>query len=136
MSFLMTVAAAIYAAGGGGGGGGLDAITANWSDIAVDSDDPTGVNSPVTISFSSGGTRTLQLSGSFTYKGTLQYILNLGSGIVITPGGTIDVVDADELYFTYTGVGREDHGATVTVTDITRSSLVDTFGVDYTFTGN
>ena len=135
MSLLAMAAAAIYAAGGGGGGGGLDAISANWGPISVDTAFPVASNTTQTISFTSGGTRTLQVSGSFTYRGTLQYVLNSGAGIVITPGGTIDVVDADELYFIYSGFGKADTGSTVTVTDITRNSLVDTFEVDYTYTG-
>ncbi len=133
MSLLMMTAAALYAAGGGGGGGGYDSITADWAGIDTDGSGPVA-NSPVTITFSTGATRTLQLSGSFSTKGTLMYYIDADPGVVITPGGTLTVASGEDVYFTYEGRGASDLAYTVTVTDITAGETVDTFPVTYDFT--
>ncbi len=130
MSLLAMAAAALYAAGGGGG---YDSITADWADITCDDTTGAVTNTPVTITFSTGATRTLQVSG--TLKGTLKYYIDSDPGIVITAGGTFDVVTGEDVSFSYESSRPASHELTVTVTDTTAGETVDSFELLYTYTG-
>lgn len=112
---------------------GLDAITATWGNIVFTHPTVTGTNADVTITYTSGGTRTLQLS--FSMFGTLSYRINAGSYVTISPGGTFTVSSGDTVGFKFDAVSGSYEFRFITVTDATRESTISTFVAAYEDSG-
>lgn len=110
-------------------GASLDDITANWAGIAITG--PTGVastNANVTITFSSGGTRTIEVTEA-GLSGSLEYRINSGTYTACPDGTTFAVSTGDTLNFRYTD-GDFNETITVTVKDLTDGGrTIDTFDV-------
>lgn len=125
--FHMIAGVLLSGVGAGSGGGGASDITADWDDINIPSGFA-GANAPVTITFSGGGTRLLQVTFADTSDGWLRYKKNSNAAVGILSGGTIEVASGDELFFRY-GIGSESVSFIVTVSDLTLGGEVDTFNV-------
>jgi hypothetical protein len=107
---------------------GLAAITGVvWGDITATSPAANNTNANQTITFTGGGSRTLQ--ASFAMMGTLEYSKNSGAFTSIANFGTVSVATGDTLRWRYTPNGAADELAVVNIQDVTRGSALDSFNV-------
>lgn len=108
---------------------GLDAIShTSWSSITVIYPSITGTNKDRTLTWTSGGTRAISLSDAGDgVDHNLQYRINSGTWTNYT-SGTFNVSSGNTLGFRVTAA-TEDFGYTVTITDTTRGTTLNTFSV-------
>jgi len=123
MSILHLAAAAMS-------GAAVDPISAGWADINVSFPADTGQNLAATLTFTNSSPRTLKIDFSTTPAGTIKYVKNGSAPVTLADNDTFTVVSGDTLYFVY--ISTVEETITVTVTDNTRGSEVDSFLCYYT----
>lgn len=108
--------------------GAYDAISATWSDISVASPQKSDVNEDNTITFTQGSTRAFSID--YVGEGLMYYRLNSGSYVIYTV--PFNVSSGTTVGWQYKNPGMYNETVTVTVTDNTRGSTIDSFDVIYT----
>lgn len=101
------------------GGGALDPISlsALWSDISIASPATQGTNEDRTVTFNSGGSRSIELSGYATVITGVEYRINSGSWTAYS--APFSITSGQTLGFRAT-TGGGNGSETVTVADASR----------------
>lgn len=123
MSILHLAAAAMS-------GASTDPISASWFDINVSYPAGSGQNLAATILFTNSSPRTLQIDFDNVPTGSISYVKNGSAPVTLADNDTFTVVSGDTLYFVF--ISTTEETITVTVTDNTRGSVVDSFLCYYT----
>lgn len=112
---------------------GAGAMTANWANISASSD--TGISEIVssTVTFAGGGSRTLEFAHDIRF-GSLYVKVDSGAYVLASTGYTKAVTTGQVVYLKYICY-YQDESATLTITDNSGPTLVDTVTLVFNFTG-
>lgn len=123
---LQLIAAALGEASGSPG-----AITAAWDDITVLNGLGGSRTKSSTVVFTGGGARDLLFEHDIVY-GNLKVSVDSGPYIMATTGYTVSVTTGQTVNIKYTCYFLSET-ATLTVTDDTTSTLLDTIALSFTY---